>query len=89
MEALKLKSELAKLQQLRSELEELLENAEEAKNVSCLVHALYKECVGRKNLVPCTTLGFPLNIYLNIPSRCLTVTRCSRLTCATYSKPHP
>ena len=44
MEALKLKSELAKLQELRSELEELLENAEEAKNVSCLVHVLYKEC---------------------------------------------
>ena len=45
MEALKLKSELAKLQQLRSELEELLENAEEEKNVnlvSCLVHAVYK-----------------------------------------------
>ena len=33
MEASQLKSELAKLQQLRNELEELLENAEEEKNV--------------------------------------------------------
>ena len=33
-EALKLKSELAKLQELRSELEKRLENAEKEKNVS-------------------------------------------------------